>query len=595
MRQRPRNLKRTRTVCRLLLFFFCWNAVPTLSWSAAEEGVDLKLDTASDNISMSFDGALLKDVLLLFSQQSGMNFVASQDVESKKVTVYFEDVSPKDALDAIISANSLSYSKKPGSDIFLVYAANRPSSEVLITRVIRLKYMRLSSSPLDVGGAVTISDLKSSAAGSSTSSSSDSGGASGAGAAGGVNEKGADAMVTRLLSPQGRLAVDVHTNSLIITDTKTKIDEIEDVLAMVDVPPSQVILEVQVMEVDKGLASDLGVEWGGTDGKLVSFASGIRTTAFPFTENFLNRNQGVKPSAFVDTLNATTAVPSNLQYGTINATNFAATLHYLESDNKTKVLARPRVLTQNNEAATIRVVTNQTIGVTTSSTDTGSASTTETGVPERYEVGVVMRMTPQINEDDSVLLFLEPSVTTVAASASFDFLDPTTRMVRTMARVKDNQTLVIGGLIDGNETSTKRKLPFLGDLPGIGRAFRYDAVDKTDRELLVFITPHIARGATSMGNRSATAKGQDVPLKRMLNEFMDEEMDNLSGDFHSFEKTKNSFFTTDQDLIRDSERRLSNPLVDKQMSQALDALSPQLVDTQINQSLDRIGSKKYPS
>ena len=98
-----------------------------------------------------------------------------------------------------------------------------------------------------------------------------------------------------------------------------------------------------------------------------------------------------------------------------------------------------------------------------------------------------------------------------------------------------------------------------------------------------------------MGTRSATAKGQDLPLKRMLNEFMDEEMDNLSGDFHSFEKTKNSFFTTDQDLIRDSERRLSNPLVDKQMTQALDALSPQLVDAQINQSLDRIGSKKYPS
>ena len=168
-----KNLKRPKIARRLFLLFLCWNFITPLAVFGAEEtpeNLKINLDDSGDTISMSFDGALLKDVLLLFSQQSGLNFIASTDVESKKVTVYFENVSPQDALDSIVTANGLAYSKKPGSEIYIVTSASKAgSSEPLITKVIRLKYMRLSDSPLDVGGAVTIQNLKESSQISSTS------------------------------------------------------------------------------------------------------------------------------------------------------------------------------------------------------------------------------------------------------------------------------------------------------------------------------------------------------------------------------------------------------------------------------------------
>ncbi len=595
-----KDRSRRKTIAWFCLYFFVSGVLAPSIVLAADEGIDrdipIELDSSdSETISMSFDGALLKDALLLFSQQSGLNFVASQEVENRKVTVYFDNVSAKDALNSIITANGLAFSKKPGSNIYIVYpAAKVVQATELITKVIPLKYMRLSSSPLDAAGQVTVGGLSgasgssSGASGTVASSASSQGSASASVGAG----RGADNLVKTFLSPQGKMAIDPITNSLIITDSAEAIATIERILAQVDVPPSQVILEVYVMEVQKSVASDVGISWGGANGALGSFESGMRTTAFPFTENFLEKSKGVKPQLFVTELGGATATASQISYGSIDATNFAAVLHYIETDTKTRVLARPRVLTQNNEAAIIKLVTNAAIGINTVTIGQGSASTS-TEQAERTEIGVTMKMTPQINEDNTVLLFLEPSVSTVAASAfSEGTADPTTRMVRTMARVKDNQTLVIGGLMEGQDTSIKRKMPFLGDLPGIGKFFSYNNVDNTDRELLVFVTPHIVRGATSLGERSATARGEDVAVRRMLDQFMDKEIDSIQSAYEGFEKTKQNFFSQEEELVRASERRFSDPVVERQITEALDALSPQIVDQKMSAAMDSMSLKK---
>ncbi len=520
------------------------------------ESIDL---SSSDTISMSFDGALLKDVLLLFSQQSGLNFVASQEAESKKVTVYFENVSPKDALDSIITANGLTYSKKAGSDIYVVTPVSKTQTTAVVTKVIQLKFMRLSTSPLDVGGQVTISDLTK----SSAPSSSDTGAASSS-TSSTTSDRGADKIVQKLLTASGKLTTHTHTNSLIITDTPDNIKQIEKVLSELDVPPSQVILEVQIMEVSKVMASDIGISWGGTNGAIVSLSGGARTTSFPFnTGDVFGGKKHISSdgsSQFIGDLTADSAegtlgvnsgepTPAQTLYGLVNAQNLAATLHYIESDSKTKVLARPRVLTQNNEAATIKLVTNAAIGSNTVTTGEGAAANT-TEEAERSDIGVAMRLTPQINYDDTVLLFLEPAISTIGDSAVVaDTADVTTRLVRTMARIKDNQTLVIGGLITGEGTASKRKLPILGDLPWIGRAFSYNGDDNTDRELLIFVTPHIVRGSSSMGARSATAQGEDLAVKRLLSEFMDKEMDSFTNNFEASRSDQDNFFTKDQEFI----------------------------------------------
>ena len=600
-----------KNIGSFLLLVFLFDIIGTPALRAAEGGLEVPIDidsaSSTDTISMSFDGALLKDVLLLFSQQSGLNFIASQDVESKKVTVYFENVTPKDALDSIVTANGLSYSKKAGSDIFIVYPASKAKTAELVTKVIRLKYMRLSTSPLDVGGQVTISGLKTSAAGSSSSgsgssssSSDSSSGSSGSSSpsssssSSSSSSNGADKIAEKLISSQGKVTMDLATNSLIITDTAESIAAIEKVLLEIDVPPTQVVLEVHIMEVSKSLISNVGIEWGGNDGAFGTVAGGFRTTNFPLRG--LNDAQVITAPVssqdltdFAGAAAGDASAVSTMSFGTINANAFTATLHFIQNDSRTKILARPRVLTQNNEAALISLVTNAAIGQSTSTSATG-ASSTDT---DRSDVGVTMRMTPQINADDTVSLFLEPSVSTIGASNTVsNTSDPTTRLVRTMARVKNDQTLVIGGLIDAQDNLNRRKIPFLGDLPLVGKAFHYDADDGFDRELVVFVTPHIVRGSTSVGNPSATAKGEDVAVRRMLDQFMDREMDNMSGSFQGFEKTKREFFTKEETLVRDSEQLYSNPVVEKQMTQALDSLSPQVVDRKISQTLDSMNPKK---
>ncbi len=610
MKKKPRQLSqllRNKVLSALILCALVSQSTCVFEACAGElssetEPIDLtpsdeSLDLSSyDTISMSFDGALLKDVLLLFSQQSGLNFVASQEVESKKVTVYFENVSPKDALDSIISANGLIYSKKPGSDIYVVTPASKVQTTTLATKVIQLKFMRLSSSPLDVGGQVTISDLTKSSAPSSSET-----GAGGSPGSGGTSDRGADKIVQKLLTPAGKLTMHTHTNSLIITDTPDSIKQIEKVLSELDVPPSQVVLEVHIMEVSKVMASDIGISWGGANGAIVSLSGGARTTSFPFnTGGVFGGKQHLGVGQYIGDLTADSAEgtlgvdsgdPTSAQtlYGLVNAQNLAATLHYIESDSKTKVLARPRVLTQNNEAATIKLVTNAAIGVNAVTSGGVDGNTTEEA--ERTDIGVAMRLTPQINSDDTVLLFLEPAISTIAASEFVDGkADATTRLVRTMARIKDNQTLVIGGLISGQGTTSKRKVPIMGDIPWIGRAFRYDGDDSIDRELLIFVTPHIVRGSSSLGARSATAQGEDLSVKRVLSEFMDKEMDSFTNNFEASRSDQDNFFTNDQEFIQASERKSVNPAVEQQMTHALDSLGPQIVDQRIDQAMDALSA-----
>jgi type IV pilus secretin PilQ/predicted competence protein len=516
-----------------------------------------------------------------------LNFVASQDVESRKVTVAMENVAPKDALEAIVTANGLAYSKKSDSNIFLVYPA-RSEQQVMETRVFHLKNARLSDSPLDIGGMATIGDL--SALASATSSSSGGTSTTTSSTSPVDQDRGIDKLVAKLISPTGKIALDVRTNSLIVTDTAEVLDKIQKVLNEVDIPAPQVILDVHVVEVDKSLLSDQGVDWGGTNGALGTLTGGSRTTAFPFEEQIFANSKGLRSSSVTD---SGALAPANLTLGTLNAANFTATLRFVMTDSHTKILARPRVLTQNNEAATIKLVTN----AATSSTTTTTTTSTTAGTVTREEVGVNLKMTPQINADDSILLFLEPSVSTIATSeistTASPVLDKTTRMVRTIARVKNDQTLVIGGLINDNKSQSKKKIPFFGDLPGVGGAFSYTSGNNEERELLVFVTPHIVKGFNSLGDKSATAQGRDIAVRRMLDTQMDRLQQLGTDAFADNQTIREDLYSNEQALVRASEKRSSNPVVEKQMTQALDALDPNLAQKAMAQSLDTWSPKKY--
>ncbi len=458
-----------------------------LSSSDSPESFALTESVSDMRISMDFKDANLKDVLKIFSQQSRLNFIASERVRERSVTLYLDQVSVQDALDSIIRANDLVYEQLDGSDIFVVKEAVRPAVETE-TKIYTLGYARVSTSALGQSTASlgrltsslvgqssalaeptgTQSDTANSASTTATAASSAAGGSS-------TSPIGIDRVVRTLLSEHGSLVVDERTNSLIITDIASRFPLIEQVISQLDAPTPQVMIEAEILEVSRSALDRLGVEWGGTEGQILSFTGASRETFLPFKR--LASRVGAVPEITAGEASSVTAV-----------------LRALEQDGETKLLARPRILTLNNESAVIKIVADTVIGITSTSVST-TGSITQT--PERVETGISLTVTPQVNKDNYVTMFIEPSVTKPVVSELFPatFVDPQTRGASTVVRVADGETVVIGGLLEKNDSKTNRKIPLLGDLPLLGAVFRDREGNSSDRELIVFITPHVMQDA----------------------------------------------------------------------------------------------------
>ncbi|MFT7637938.1 MAG: type IV pilus assembly protein PilQ [Candidatus Omnitrophota bacterium] len=475
-----------------------------MSVSSAEDGAR----GLNAKISLDFNGAELKDVLKALSQDSGLNFAADQSIRRKPVHIFLTDVSVHEAMDAIAFSNTMHYERGSSGIYFFKNGFKKEIKKEIkeeeaivnkagmISRVFFLKYQRLSISPIDVGGQGVVGELGGGGSGGSSSSGSDSsssssgdigalvGGSSsesGSGSGDASIGRGVDSTVAKLLSPDGNLSINLLTNSIIVTDYLENLESIQRILDIIDVYPRQVMLEVQVLEVGASTISDLGVDIGGSDGALVNFVGGSRTASFPLQESIFN------------SFDATTGAKAAVTLGTLSFANFQAVLRMILTDSETEIIANPRVLTMNNEAAVIQLSTDTSIAKVTEQASSEGVSLTSTDTAERSETGIILKMTPQINLDDSVALYLEPSISTVSASTFFstDFLDPTTRSIRTTVQVMNHETIVIGGLIDSSSSTSVKKVPLFGDIPLVGKLFQYTSESSIDRELLIFITPHI--------------------------------------------------------------------------------------------------------
>jgi len=174
---------------------------------------------------------------------------------------------------------------------------------------------------------------------------------------------------------------------------------------------------------------------------------------------------------------------------------------------RSPTLNTTRLLTASNEPLPIDAVR-----FPRKSVPDGIGSVT-TNQAERTPTGVSLRVTPQVNDNDYVTLFVEPAVISVAVSTfNSSFQDPQRRAARTTVMVKDGNTLVLGGLINTSETEVNRKVPVLGDIPLVGLAFRKKQVDRTDKEVIVFLTPHIIRISETPFPQEALESDQPVEV-----------------------------------------------------------------------------------
>ncbi len=485
-----------------LMFILCVCSYGTL------KSQDIDFPNPDVTISMDLAEASLKDVLKFFSIQSGLNFIASEGVQERKITLYLDRVPIQQAMEKLFKANGLYYELDEDSNVFIVKDWGKPTTET-VTKVFYLKYASVKSSAMTGQKKQSGGGFESLA--STTSSS------SGAGS----EDSGILLAVKQVLSENGTVMEDARTNSLIVTDIPIKIPVITQLVAALDVPQPQVMLEVEMLDVSKNTVDNMGLKTDAIDNPLTLLLPKKGNSGIFFGDPTL-KDVTLETTAdvFGEALGA-----GGIAGTVVMGKTYAAILDFLRTQTDTKYLARPRIMTLNNETATIEITTKEAVGLKQESSGTSTTSTT-TMEAERYDTGVSLTVTPQISMDTGeITMHIIPSVAEATQGAitipgtnnRSSFWNPEVRTTRTIVRVKDGETIILGGLIRNVLSQKVDKVPILGNIPIVGALFRHKYKDKDiERELLIFITPHIIRDT---GSDYARAKNAGVLTEREQDSF----------------------------------------------------------------------------
>ena len=538
-------MKTNFKACVFFLFFSLTVALPVLN--AYQE---LPIDNPNITISMDFKDASLKDIMKLLSIQSGLNFIASEAITDRTMTLYFDKVPLQEAIDNLFKANSLSYEFTPDSNVIIVKDMGKPEIE-LETRVFNLKYASVSSSHImeevksnigssgsggsSTSGTGTTSGTTSSSSSSSTST---SGTSSTSGDRYAVSSDiGITTAIKKLMTKDGSVIEDYRTNSLIVQDIPIRMPVIAETIAKLDVQTPLVRIEVEMLDVSKSLVDAMGLKFGKSPFTMVFTGPKLTGTTVPIPGNML--------SSFITKAGSVLTSAGNVDFSTAT---YSVILDFLKTQTDAKFLARPNILTLNNETAEFKIETNETVSGVTSSTTPPSGTTTVGVNLERQKTGITLRVTPQINPDTGeITMFVMPSVketssvtVTPNTGASFSVKDPEERSTKAIVRVKDGETMILGGLIRNKKNETITKLPFFGDIPMIGGLFRNRTTDTNiERELLVFITPHIVKeGKAGLTKVAATTNLPKFPEREQNTFSLAERQGVIQNKMTAFERKK---------------------------------------------------------
>ena len=307
------------------------------------------------------------------------------------------------------------------------------------------------------------------------------------------------------------IEADEGTNSLIITADADVMQSLVAVIKRLDIRRAQVLVEAIVVEMKNSDSRDLGIDWlfyndSGAYGSSVSSGLGGSLAAAAFETD--SNGDPVDPRSGI-----ATALGSNtgqaLGIGRLtNGLSFNVVLKALQSNSKANLLSTPSLLTLDNEEASITVGDNIPF-VTGSYTSTGNTSSNP-GNPfqtvERQNVGITLKITPQINEGDSLVLAISQEVSNLQENGQTLNGNPITseRKIDTKVLADNGQIIVLGGLLQDDISQGQQKVPILGDIPILGRLFRSTNSQSSKKNLLVFIKPTIVRDKHQIDGATAT-------------------------------------------------------------------------------------------
>ncbi len=308
--------------------------------------------------------------------------------------------------------------------------------------------------------------------------------------------------------PNVSLIPDERTNSLVITAPPKIMRSIQDVISKLDIRRAQVLVQAIEAELTSDKSAQLGVTWASesanTGAALTDF-SNTGPSIGGLAQQVLTASSGITSSSGIAGAAGVT-LPQGLTLGVgkivSGGFSFAALLNALAADAETNILSTPSVVTLDNEEADIKVA-QQVPFVTGQYTNTTGASTTGTAVinpfqtVQRQDVGLELKITPQINEGNSVLLKIDQTISNLTGSSISGQPVTNTREIKTSVLSQNGEIIVLGGLLQNQLTESEQHVPVLGSIPLIGNLFKYRSTTSTKSNLMLFIQPTILRSTVA--------------------------------------------------------------------------------------------------
>jgi type IV pilus assembly protein PilQ len=437
--------------------------------------LDKEPSYSGNRVTFNFQDIPVRSALQLIADISKLNLVASDSVGGS-VTLRLVNVPWDQALDVILRAKSLD-KRRNGNVIWVAPQAELAKYEQDVADA-KLKAQDTAELitdyvPISYGKASDIATLL-------TSGSKQGGG----GSSGGNTQRG-------FLSPRGSVSFDERTNTLLLNDTPEKIRQLRELIAVLDKPVQQVLIESRIVVATDDFTRELGAKFGISGkqtnpsgqvlqlGDSVGGAIGNNTAPGTVGSGGLNVN-----------------LPTSLKGGSfglaILGANYALDLELsaAQTEGRGEVISSPRVITANQQEAVIRQ--GQEIGYVTYQSST--AGTAPTASVQFKDAVLELKVTPTITADNRVYLMINVKKDALAAfvdtpNGKVPQID--TREINTSVLVDNGQTVVLGGIYEVNKNNTMTKVPGLGDIPGIGILFRKTSRTNTKAELLIFVTPRI--------------------------------------------------------------------------------------------------------
>jgi type IV pilus assembly protein PilQ len=454
---------------------------------------------AGDKLSLNFQNIEVRALLQVIADFTNFNVVTS-DTVTGSVTLRLKDVPWDQALDIILQAKGLGL-RKSGNVLWIAPKDELAAKEKLEleskAQIANLEPVRTQSIQLNYTKAEEVAKGL---------SGQNSGGGNNSGAGG---ASGGGQSPSRILSPRGSVIFEARTNQLFVTDIPSKLEQVQAMIAKIDIPVRQVLIEARIVEADDKFGRSLGVKLGANDlrgvqGGIPGYnvgGSNYVTLGGNYNGVGYQTQQGpaanYSNSQFIN-------LPANVSsdsFGGANATTFALSLFSatanrflnlelsaLEADGKGKIVSSPRVITADQVKALIEQGEELPYQVATAS---GATSI------QFRKANLKLEVTPQITPEGNVILNVDVNKDSRGTLTPQGYAI-NTKHVQTQVLVENGGTVVIGGIFTQDERESVSKVPVLGDIPYLGNLFKNKSRTSSKTELLIFLTPKVVSDRTTV-------------------------------------------------------------------------------------------------